>query len=261
MENDLITADQRTDGILAAPRIVRVGSVLLVVVLWELIGRAQPLFMSYPSQMARTAWDLLVVDDRLLPALGESLWGLAAGFGIAAVLGVILGFAIAGSRVLDVALSPYVAALYATPRITLIPLLVLWVGIDFKLRLSIVVLSAVFPIIIIVRDGAKQVGSDFVDVARSYGASRLKMFSTVILPGSLPYVFVALRLGIQRSLIGVIVAEMTSAVSGTGRLLLQFGRVFQTDRLLVPIIIIGFFSILLTWLLHRAEVRVSPWTR
>lgn len=248
-------------GVGARPRIAKVASVLVVLLLWELVGRSQPLYMSYPSAIAAAAWELVTVDDRLLPALRTSLWGLTAGYTIASCLGVGIGFAMAMSRVLDIALTPYVAALYATPRITLIPLLVLWVGIDFKLRLAIVVLSAIFPTIINVRDGARHVSSHYVDVARSYGAGRLQLLTTVVLPGSLPSVFVALRLGLQRSLIGVIVAEMTSAVSGTGRILLQFGRFFQTDRLLVPILIIGFFSIFLTSLLRRAERRVSPWAR
>lgn len=258
---DPVGGSLRSTAIGATPRIVKVASVVVVLALWELVGRTQPLYMSYPSAVVTAGWELMSGDDRLLPALRTSLWGLTAGYVIAAGLGVALGLAMAMSRVLDIALTPYVAALYATPRITLIPLLVLWVGIDFQLRLTIVVLSAIFPIIINVRDGARQVSSHYVDVARSYGAGRRQVLTTVVVPGSVPSIFVALRIGLQRSLIGVIVAEMTSAVSGTGRILLQFGRVFQTDRLLVPILIIGFFSIFLTWVLRTIERRVTPWAR
>lgn len=249
----------RTARAAFSPRAIRIASVIAVVVVWEVFGRANPIFTSYPSAIAAAAIDLLFVEPELLRAFGVTLPGLAAGYLIATTVGVALGFAMARIRTLDIALDPYVTALYATPRITLIPLLVLWVGIDFKLRLSIVVLSAIFPVIINVRDGAKAVDRDFVDVARSFSATGWQTFRTVILPGSLPFVFVALRIGAQRSIIGVIVAEMTSAIAGTGRLLLDFAQYFQTDRLFVPILAIGFFSIFVTWALDRVQVALSPW--
>jgi ABC-type nitrate/sulfonate/bicarbonate transport system permease component len=242
-----------------SPRTIRIASVISVIILWEIVGRQDPLFTSYPSAVAAGAIDLLILDGELLRGFATTLWGLAAGFAIAIGIGVPLGFAVARIRTLGIALDPYISALYATPRITLIPLLVLWVGIDFKLRLVIVVLSAIFPVIINVRDGARAVDRDYVDVARSLAATRLQLMSTVVLPASLPYVFVALRLGTQRAIIGVIVAEMTSALAGTGKLLLDYAQFFRTDLLMVPILIIGFFSIFITWVLKRLQQAVSPW--
>lgn len=251
--------DRLRSRFLRAPTLIRIGSVVAVLGLWEIMGRRDPLFTSYPTAVARASVDLLVRDSELLEAFRTTLWGLTAGYALAIGLGIPLGFAMARIRTVGIALDPYVSALYATPRITLIPLLVLWVGIDFKLRLTIVVLSAIFPVIINVRDGAKVVDRNFVDVASSLTATRWQIFTTVVLPGSLPYVFVALRIGAQRAIIGVIVAEMTSALAGTGKLLLDYAQFFRTDLLMVPILIIGFFSIFITWVLKKLQNKVSPW--
>jgi len=248
----------RARNLRGSPRIIRVGSVLFVLAMWEVIGRANPLFTSYPTEVASGVLELMT-DGRLAPALLTTLQGLGAGYFIAIAIGIPLGFAMARIRTLDIALNPYVAALYATPRIAIIPLLVLWVGVGFQLRLTIVVLSAVFPVIINVRDGAKEVDRNYMDVAKSLAAGRWQTLRTVVLPGSLPYVFVALRIGAQRAMIGVIVAEMTSAIAGTGRLLLDLARVYQTDKVMVIIFIIGFFSIFVTSTLRMLQTKASPW--
>lgn len=259
MDTSRSPASRFKERFLQVPTLLRIGSVVVVLVLWEVVGRRDPLFTSYPSAVARASVDLLLLDSELLAAFRTTLWGLAAGYALAIGIGIPLGFAMARIRTLGIALDPYISALYATPRITLIPLLVLWVGIDFKLRLTIVVLSAIFPVIINVRDGAKVTDRNYVDVASSLMATRWQIFSTVVLPGSLPYVFVALRIGAQRAIIGVIVAEMTSALAGTGKLLLDYAQFFRTDLLMVPILIIGFFSIFITWVLKKLQNRVSPW--
>jgi NitT/TauT family transport system permease protein len=254
------SARRRWGRVRVSPRWIRLGSIVVVLAAWEVVGRLNPLFTSYPTAIARAAVDL-VADGRLQPALLTTLQGLAAGYFLAIGIGVPLGFAMARIRTLNIALDPYVAALYATPRITLIPLLVLMVGIGFQLRLVIVVLSAVFPVIINVRDGALEVDRSYIDVARSFAASRWQVLRTVVLPGSVPYLFVALRIGAQRAIIGVIVAEMTSALAGTGILLLDLAQFFRTDAVMVIILIIGFFSILVTAGLRWLQHRVSPWLR
>lgn len=242
-------------------RLARVISVLAVLAAWELVGRQNEAFLSYPTAVLRAAWEELVLDDRLRSAFGETLYGYVFGYAAAMVIGTTIGFAMGRIKGLDVALSPYVNALYATPRIALIPLLVLWVGIGFGMRLTIVILSAVFPIIITIRDGAKSVAAEYLDVASSFVATGWQTFRTTILPGSLPYLFSAFRIGAQRSLIGIIVAETLAAVTGTGRMIQDYGQFFQTDRLLVPIIVIGFFSIFMTAVLNFIQRRVTPWDR
>lgn len=240
---------------------LRVASVIAVLLLWEGFGRLEPRVASHPSAIVAAFVELAFVEDTLVSAFATTLHGLVVGFIIAAVLGVAIGFAMGRIRLVDLILDPYVSALYATPRIALVPLLVLWVGIDFELRVTIVVLSAVFPIIINTYIGAKAVDRDLLDAGRAFAANGWQLLTTVVVPGSLPYLFAGLRIGVARALVGIIVAEMTAAVTGTGQLIIQYGRFFQTDKLFVPIIILGLFSILLAELVYFAQRRATPWAR
>jgi ABC-type nitrate/sulfonate/bicarbonate transport system permease component len=251
----------RARRLLARPRALRVLSVVVVTAVWEVVGRSDPTYMSYPSAVAQAAWELLVEEDELLAAFRETLWGFTVGYVIAVAIGLAIGFLMGRSQIADVALRPYVNAFYATPRIALIPLLVLFTGIAFQLRVTIVVLSAVFPIIITVRDGARSVAKEYLDVSRCFVATGWQVWKTALLPGSLAFVFAALRMGAQRALIGIIVAETLAALTGTGQLIQDYGQFFQTDRLLVPVIIIGFFSIFMTAGINRLHLWLTPWQR
>ncbi len=240
---------------------LRIASVIVVLASWELFGRLNPRVASYPSAIATAFVELAFVDNVLLPAFLTTLHGLVVGFAIAAVLGIGIGFAMGRVRLVDVVLDPYVSAFYATPRIALVPLLVLWVGIDFELRVTIVVLSAIFPIIINTYIGAKSVDRELLDAGRAFAANGWQLLTTVVVPASLPYLFAGLRIGVARALVGIIVAEMTAAVTGTGQLIIQYGRFFLTDRLFVPVIILGIFSIVLAELVYFLQRRATPWAR
>ena len=243
------------------PAVLRLASIVVVLVVWEVLGRQNPIVASYPSAIWRAFIELGFEENRLVPAFVSTLQGLVVGFAIAAVLGIVIGFAMGRIRIVDLILDPYVSAFYATPRIALVPLLVLWVGIDFELRVTIVVLSAIFPIIINTYIGAKNVDRELVDAGRAFAASSWQLLTTVVVPGSLPYLFAGLRIGVTRALVGIIVAEMTAAVTGTGQLIIQFGRFFETDRLFVPVIILGLFSIVLAELVLWIQRRATPWAQ
>jgi NitT/TauT family transport system permease protein len=152
-------------------------------------------------------------------------------------------------------------AIYSTPRITLIPLLVLWLGIDLKLRVAIVALSAVFPIIINMYAGVREVDKELVDVGRAFTASRRQELWTIVIPGSLPFLFTGLRIGLARALGGVVTAELTAAVVGIGRLLLDSARFLRLDEMFVPLIVLGLMSIGLTALLAYIQRVTMPWER
>lgn len=264
--SDLVTRQGRRTSALPewrpSPQLM-VGLLSLAVFLtvWELVGGRNPIFASYPTAIVDAGREVLIEDPALRGAFLETLQGLFVGFSISFVSAVVLGYLLAGSLTADIALRPYIQGLYSTPRIAMIPLLVLWVGIGFELRVTIVVLSSVFPMILTIRDGAKSVADEYVDVARSFVATSRQRWWTTTLPGSLPFLFAATRIGLQRSLIGVIVAEMAASVAGTGRLILQYGQFFQTAKLMVPIIAIGLFSILLSRSLRAVQNFVTPWRR
>jgi ABC-type nitrate/sulfonate/bicarbonate transport system permease component len=254
---------RRTSGavrIATSGRALRLLSIVAVLAIWEVLGRQAPLYASFPSAIVSAFYRIAVIEGRLLPALAVTMHALLIGFAISAVLGVAIGFAMGRIRIVDLVLDPYVSALYSTPRITLIPVLILALGIGFELRVTMSVLSAIFPIIINTQAGVKSVDRELLDTGRAFAANQWQILRTVVMPASMPYVFTGLRIGIARALVGIVVAEMTAAVTGTGYLLLTFGRFFQTDKLMGPVILLGLLSIVLAWGVTRVQRALMPWT-
>lgn len=237
-----------------------VGTFVVVIAVWQLVGPLNPIILSYPTEILSSAWDLIVVEDRIIPAFATTLHALAVGLAVSIVGGVLLGFLMGRVQVAEVLLRPYVFALYATPRIALIPLLVLWFGIGFDMRVIVVILSAIFPIAVNAYQGARYIDPDYDETASAFVASRYQTLRTVVIPATVPFVFAGLRIGLIRGLVGVIVAEMTAAAVGTGRLLIQLGQFFQTGRLLVPTIILGLLGILFVWVLDSIQKKFAPWS-
>jgi ABC-type nitrate/sulfonate/bicarbonate transport system permease component len=138
---------------------------------------------------------------------------------------------------------------------------VLWLGIDFQLRVAIVVLSSIFPIIINMHAGVKEVDRELLDVGRAFTASRRQELRTIVLPGSLPFMFTGLRIGLARALGGVITAELTAAVVGVGRLIIDGARFLRLDEMFVPLILFGIISIMFTAILGFLQELAMPWHR
>lgn len=224
---------------------------------WEILGRQRPVFASYPTQILDAATRTLIPD--VLPAFAATSVGFVLGFVISIVFGIAIGLAMARSRLLDLALAPYMNALYATPRIALIPVLILWFGIAFELRVTIVVLSAIFPVIINTYSGARAIDREHVDIGRAFTANRWQLLTTVVFPASLPFIYAGVRIGLARAMSGVIVAEMTASVTGVGRLIIDYSKYLRTDNLFVALFVLGFISLILTAGLTWLKRRTMPW--
>lgn len=219
-----------------------------------------PLQTSYPSAIVQAAYETMASD--VLPAFVDTITGFAVGYLIAVVAGVPIGLLMARSRVVELALKPYVFALNATPRIAFIPLLILWLGLTFEMRVAVVVMSGIFPIMVNTYLGAKEVDRELLDTGTAFAASRNQMMRTIVFPASLPYTFAGLRIGMGRSLIGIVVAEIESSVVGVGHLIDYDAQTLQIAEMFVPIIMLGAFSILFTALLVRLERWATmPWLR
>jgi ABC-type nitrate/sulfonate/bicarbonate transport system permease component len=248
---------QRARGMLGSRRIVAAVSLAVTLSIWEVYGRAYPLFVSYPSAIAAAATQVLLPE--IIPAWQSTLVGFFIGLAIAIPVAQLIGIAMGRLRLIDIMLAPYVNALYVTPRIALIPLLVLAFGLDMQLRISIVVLSAIFPMIVNTYTGMRNVDRELLDVGRVFTANGPQRLRTIILPGSVPYVFAGLRLGVARALGGIIMAELSASITGIGRRLLDYGQYFQTDRLFVTIISIGVFGLVMTKSMAALQRRAAPW--
>jgi NitT/TauT family transport system permease protein len=156
-------------------------------------------------------------------------------------------------------LEPFVSALYATPRIALLPLVVIWFGIGIASKVAIVFLGAIFPILVNTITGVRTIEADFIKVARSFGATDRQMFATVVLPSAVPMLLTGLRLGLGHALVGIVVGEMYGATQGLGYLIAVAGARFQTDRVMVGIILIAGLGVALTELLRAIERRFERW--
>jgi NitT/TauT family transport system permease protein len=235
------------------PSVIRVASVLVVLVAWEMYGRAlNPVFLSYPVAIARALVELI-------QATLQTLRSLVAGFSVALVVGIGVGFLMGRYRLVSLTLDPFVTALYNTPSVALIPLIQLWFGLGTTAKIIIVSLSAFFPIVINTYAGVHNTSQGLVDVVRAYGATARQVSTKVVLPNSVPFIMAGVRLAVGRAVIGVVTAEFFTAISGLGGLVIVFSNAFATAKLFVPVLTLIALGLTLTSLAKWAERRLTPW--
>jgi ABC-type nitrate/sulfonate/bicarbonate transport system permease component len=239
--------------------IVRLASIVIILGAWEILGRqVNPLFMSFPSAIAK-AGVTLVANGELFGALKSSMMTLTLGFIIASSIGVVFGLLIGRYRYVDVATDWIVNALYATPHIAVIPLVILWFGLGDTAKLFIVTVLAVFPVLINTASGVRNVPSALIDVGAAFAANEWQIFTKIILPAVLPYIMTGLRLGIGRAIIGMVAAEFFTAITGLGALIVKYGNQYDTASMFVPILVLMLLGVSLTTLVRRVEEMFAPW--
>lgn len=237
----------------------RLISIVAVLGGWEIVGRrVNPLFMSYPSAITRAA-ARLVKSGELFAALESSLEVLLLGFAIAAIIGVALGLLIGRYRSMEAATDWLVNALYATPLVAIVPLVTLWFGLGVAAKLFIIAVLAVFPVLINTVAGVRNVPASLIDVGAAFAAKEHQVFVKIILPSAIPFMMTGLRLGVGRAIIGMVVAEFFTAITGLGALIVKYGNQYDTASMFVPILVLMLLGVLSTYLLRRAEQAVAPW--
>jgi NitT/TauT family transport system permease protein len=237
------------------------ASVALFLLGWEVIGRSgvvPTIFMSYPTAVLAAGREMWTTGE-LMEHVRVSGTEFALGYLLATCVAIPLGLAAGWYRRLGFAVDPFLNALYATPRIALIPLVVLWLGIGLWSKAAVIFLGAFFPICINTIAGVKTVGHVHVRVARSFRADDAHVFRTIVLPSSVPFILAGLRLGIGRALVGVVVSELYGAAAGLGFLIMVAGASFQTDKVFVGVGLIAAFGVLCNEILARAEARFDRW--
>jgi ABC-type nitrate/sulfonate/bicarbonate transport system permease component len=238
---------------------LRLASIVVILGAWQLYGgHVNPVLLSTPSAVA-AAFPAMIRDGTLPTALASSLQVLAIGYALGAVVGIIGGLAAGRSQVIDALLDIPVNALYAVPAVALVPVIVLWFGFGVQAKAFVVFLFVVFPVFISAARGVREVDSGLVEVARSFCSGERRMWLDLIIPSAMPSIITGLRLAIGRALIGVIVAEYYTSLSGLGDLIATNASNFNTARMFVPIVIIAVLGVILTALLELAERRLAPW--
>lgn len=241
------------------PNLIRLVTVGAFLVAWELYGRSlNPIFLSYPTAVAG-AFVELVLNGQLIEATGQSLAALAIGFSISIVSGIVIGLLMGRYRTIYYALDPFVIALYNTPSVAVIPLIQLWFGLGLQAKVVIVFISAFFPIAINTFAGVRNTSRSMVDVVRAFGASDGQVMTKVVLPGAVPFIMAGLRLAVGRAVIGVVVAEFFTAVTGLGGLIIVFSNSFATAKLFVPVITLVMLGLVLTQVARILEGRFATW--
>jgi ABC-type nitrate/sulfonate/bicarbonate transport system permease component len=234
-------------------------SLALVLAVWEVFGRdVNPIFGSYPSAIAEAAWELLR-SGKLLAALSDSLRPFFLGYGIAILIGVPLGLVIGRFRIMEAALGIYVTAGYAMPLVALVPLLILWLGLGFAVKVAIVFLMSVFPICINTWLGVAAVPKSLIEVGRSLVASDATILRRIVLPATLPYIMAGIRLAVGRAVVAMVIAEFFTTISGLGAIIINSANNFDTARMFVPILVLMVMATGLNALIGVIERKVAPW--
>jgi ABC-type nitrate/sulfonate/bicarbonate transport system permease component len=241
------------------PNAIRATAVAAFFVFWEYAARdMSPLFMTYPSAILRAAWQI-TASGELPRAFAASMGPFVVGLAISIVGGILIGIVIAQFWLLEYALDPFINALYAIPRVALVPLIILWAGLEGRGKVTILVSIAIFPVIINTYAGIKDVRGGLIEIGRAYGATERQIFTKIVLPASVPYIMAGIRLAVGLAIIGMIVAEFFTAITGLGGLIVTYSNSFATAKLFVPIIVVGLLGVGLTELVMFAERRLSRW--
>jgi ABC-type nitrate/sulfonate/bicarbonate transport system permease component len=233
---------------------------LAVAAIWEISGLLADPIVWPPLQSVVIAFFTILFDGSLITALGQSLLLLLLGLTSACLSGLVIGIAVGRNRMLERMIVPFLGALYATPTIALIPLLLVWFGFGLSGRVVVVWLVAFFPMVVSVHSGVRDTPKDLIEVARSFNVSKeLSMIRTVVLPSAVPMIMTGVRLSIGRGIVGMAVAEVYLRLGGIGALISQYGAVFRTDYVMASIVALPLLGVILTAGAGRIERRFEHW--
>jgi ABC-type nitrate/sulfonate/bicarbonate transport system permease component len=243
-------------------KIIGTASVTIFLTLWELVGNVfeliNPMFMSAPSLIFKAAVQLFgsgeIYNDLYVSGV-ELFWGYFLSVLVAVPFGIAVGWYKKASYLFD----PFINAMNATPRVALLPLVIIWLGIGILSKVGIIFLGAVFPILINTRDGVKTTPYNLLTAARSFGASEWMLFKTVVFPSTIPFIITGLRLGLGRAIVGVMVGELYAATAGIGFMITVAGATFQTDKVFVGVLVFALTGMIGMDLLTRLERRFDKW--
>jgi NitT/TauT family transport system permease protein len=246
--------------VLTGTHTLRVLSVLAILAAWEVYGRStDPVLFTYPTAVAQAFVDM-VQDGTLPKAFGQSLGVLMIGMVLGVLAGIALGVVAGRSRIAAALMDVPTIALYATPMVALVPVLVLWFGFGMQAKIVVVFLFVVFPVLINTATGVRELDTRLEEVARSFCSSEARMWRDLILPSSLPYIVTGIRIAIGRGLVGIVVAEFYTALAGLGFLIVANANEFRTDRVMVPVVMLMVLGVLFTKGVELVERRLSPWS-
>jgi ABC-type nitrate/sulfonate/bicarbonate transport system permease component len=219
-------------------------TVLVFLATWEIaprVGLLDPTYTSQPSRVIAAGMEI-VRSGTFLRDVSVSLSEFAIGFALAIGIGVPLGLMLGRFPVLRYLLDPPIMAIYATPHLAMLPIVVVWLGIGMQSKIAVVFVGAFIPILVNSMAGVRGVERSWVAAARSFCAGEREVFAKVILPASLPSVVLGIRLGVSRAVLGVVVGEMYQSQAGIGNEIMRYGAEFRSDYLLFDVLVVSLFG-------------------
>ena len=191
--------------------------------------------------------------------IGLSFEVLLVGFVVSLLVGFPLGILMGRSHVIEKALDPYIAFLYALPHAVFIPIMVQWLGFRFNFAVAYVFVSAVFPVIINTMSGVKGTDPNLVDTGVSFCASERQIRQSIVIPAAFPMMLTGARLAFSASWVGVIIAEILTTNNGLGGDIQYYSDEFQTPAMYGTIVVIMVIAVILLQLSVRLERKLTPW--
>jgi NitT/TauT family transport system permease protein len=241
--------------------VTTIASIVGGLAIWELVGLfvvKNTLFLATPSS-SLTALYAMWIDGSLQKAMLISGEEIFIGFFIAVIAGTLIGLLTASFENVSLVLTPWISGFYASPIVALAPLLILWFGVGIWSKIAVVISLVIFPMIINTEAGIKQADAQLIEASRSFGASRIQIFTKVSLPSALPYIIAGLRLGVGRGLIGVVIGELAGSRGGLGYLINNASQVFNMPQLFASVIVLAAAGIVLTAVFQYIERALVPW--
>ena len=269
LQGDIIGDQKRAERVAAERRrraglqnfIIRMASLAIFLALWQIAAmNVDPVLFTSPWKVAVAAVDMIATGE-LWASLWPSLLVLLMGLSLAIAFGTLLGLMLARFRIMDIGLTVYITFLYSIPSVALVPLIVLWAGYETTAKVIILFLFGFFPMVINTYQGVKSVDPKLLEVGRAFRCSERQLWANIVLPGALPFIVTGIRLAVGRGMIGMVLADLYTAISGIGYLIVRTASTFQVDRMFVPIVTLGLLGVTLTALLRLAEQYVAPWTK
>lgn len=246
-----------------AEAVLPAASVIVFLLIWEVIVRwrgIQPIYLPAPTSIAVYLWRM-IIDGSMEYHLTVTLLRILAGFAVASFTGIAMGLLMGMSRIIARVADTWIAALYPLPKISLIPLLIIWLGTGEAYRIVISAITAFFPIVISTFAGIRQVDRGLMKAAEDLGANQRQIQLKVVIPAAIPSILAGLQLGMGVTIILVVAAEMIggSSQGGMGYLLINAGQVMETEKVFASLVVLAVMGAVIIKLQQWMDRKLAPW--
>jgi NitT/TauT family transport system permease protein len=244
---------------ITSPALRAIWLLVMLVVLWDVVIRVfgiKPYLIPTPWSVAEqlvAQWPMLWRET--LPTLYATLGGFAA----SAVIGVLAAMWIASSRVVESFVYPLLVFSQSIPKVAVAPLFVVWFGFGIVPKVIAAFLLGFFPVVVATVQGFKSMEADVVDLARSMGAGRWKLFVKFRLPTALPAIFSGLKVSVTLAVVGAVVGEFVGSNSGLGYVLQKANGTFDLPLMFAALVVLSMVGVLLFLAIELVERAVMPW--